>query len=82
MDVFQGRRATGSAEFEPDYERLAQESLATSGFRSVHEINVVRLGATLVLSGAVSTYYQKQVAQELVRRIAGGLTVVNDVEVP
>ena len=72
----------GSSSVDVEYERLAQLALASSGFRAVREIKVVQVDESLVMSGVVSTFFQKQVAQELVRAISGGLRVVNEVEVP
>lgn len=74
--------ARGSSFLDVDYERLAELALASSGFRAVREIKVVQVDESLVMTGVVSTFFQKQIAQELVRGIAGSLRVVNDVEVP
>ena len=82
MSAFQQRLLEKSVHVEPDYERLARLALASSGLRPIRELSVERLGDSLVLAGQVSTFYQKQVAQELVRAVAGKLAVLNEVEVP
>ena len=38
-------------------------------------------GAALLISGSVSGYYHKQLAQELVRAVAGAIDLVNSVRV-
>ena len=82
MDTFLRTLARPSAPVEPDYERLAQLALASSGFRTIRELSVERHDGALVLNGQVSTFYQKQIAQELVKAVAGSLTVLNEIEVP
>ncbi len=60
----------------------AQVTLSESPFNALRRINVEQQDdQVLVLSGFVSTFYQKQQAQEAVRGIVDGLTVVNDIEV-
>ncbi len=60
----------------------AQAVLSDSQFNALRRINVEQASEqTLVLSGSVSTFYQKQQAQEAVRNIAEGFTVVNEIEV-
>lgn len=60
----------------------AQTALSESPFYALRQIQVEQASETgLVLIGKVSTYYQKQQAQEIVRTIVQGLTVDNAIEV-
>lgn len=62
-------------------ELQAQEALALSPLLTLRRLNVRHDADCLVITGRVATFYQKQQAQELVRHVADGLHVVNDVEV-
>jgi uncharacterized NAD-dependent epimerase/dehydratase family protein len=44
-------------------------------------LRVEQTGEALVLSGLVSSYYHKQLAQEVVRAVAEGLEVINSIHV-
>jgi hypothetical protein len=59
----------------------AQSALATSPIHALRILRVEQEGETLTLSGRVSTFYYKQLAQEIVRSVAVGATVVNHVDV-
>ena len=62
-------------------ELRAQEALAQSPLLALRRLTVLHEEDNLVISGRVATFYQKQQAQELVRNVADGLHVVNQVEV-
>ena len=47
----------------------AQAALAASPFYELRELVVDSLGEVLVISGVVSSFYHKQVAQEVVRSV-------------
>ena len=47
----------------------AQAALAASPFYELRELVVDNLGEVLVISGVVSSFYHKQVAQEVVRSV-------------
>ena len=64
-----------------DLSLVAQQALVDSPFYALRDLRVDRRGDTLFLSGSVTTFYHKQRAQELIRSIADGATVVNDIEV-
>lgn len=64
-----------------DVELRAQSSLATSSIYALREIRVEREGDSLLLIGRVKSFYEKQMAQEIVRAAAAGLNVVNRIEV-
>ena len=62
-------------------ELKAQEALALSPLLALRRLDVHHNEDRLVITGRVATFYQKQQAQELVRNVAEGLHVVNEVEV-
>ncbi len=52
-----------------------------SPFYALRELQVQREGDALLISGRVSSFYHKQLAQEVVRHAAEGVEVVNSIEV-
>lgn len=58
-----------------------QAVLAASPLMALRGLTAVQADGRIIISGRVSSFYQKQQAQELVRTEAPGLVVVNDVEV-
>ncbi len=59
----------------------AQLALSESTVYALREVVIRSEGDTLVLVGQVSSFYHKQLAQELVRQHAEGLEVVNTIHV-
>lgn len=59
----------------------AQLALSESTVYALREVVIRSEGETLVLVGQVSSFYHKQLAQELVRQHAEGLEVVNTIHV-
>ncbi len=59
----------------------AEHCLRKSGYLGLRSVSCESHGNVLVLRGRVSSYYLKQLAQELVRRIEGGGMIVNKLEV-
>jgi osmotically-inducible protein OsmY len=59
----------------------AQSALLTSPIRVLHDVRVDQDGETLVLSGHVQSFYQKQLAQELVRTVAAECELINSIHV-
>lgn len=59
----------------------AQRALAASQIYDLRALQVEYVGDALLLSGRVETFYHKQLAQEVVRNVAEGVPVVNDVAV-
>lgn len=59
----------------------AQLALATSPIFDLRELQVDYIDGSLLLSGRVETFYHKQLAQEVVRNVADGVRLVNDVAV-
>jgi osmotically-inducible protein OsmY len=60
---------------------VAQQALASSGIYALRELTVEPHDNGLLISGAVSSFYLKQLAQEVVRAVAGAVEVVNSVRV-
>jgi hypothetical protein len=59
----------------------AQAALQSSPIFALRELRVERNGELLLISGRVSTFYYKQLAQEVVRSVSEGLQVVNTIDV-
>jgi osmotically-inducible protein OsmY len=64
-----------------DVENRAKAALASSPIYILRELRVEKLDDCLLLSGRVDSFYHKQLAQEVVRTVAGGMKVINDVDV-
>ena len=62
----------------------AQHALAQSPIHALRGLYVEQVGETLQITGRVTSFYNKQQAQEVVRSVAGGVQVVNllDVDLP
>jgi hypothetical protein len=59
----------------------AQSALTNSPFYELHELRVEEREGALFLSGVVSSFYHKQLAQEVVRSVCKGFEVVNAIRV-
>jgi hypothetical protein len=64
-----------------DVVNQAKKLLIESPFVELHGIDVQQSGERVVLSGAVGTFFMKQLAQETVRSATRGLRVNNEVSV-
>ncbi len=64
-----------------EVQQRAQSALMESPIYVLRQLQVEQDDDLLVLSGRVDTYYHKQLAQELVRSVGGGMKVVNSVKV-
>jgi hypothetical protein len=62
-------------------ESTASQRLRSCGDRELWSVTCMMFGNKLVLSGCVSSFYTKQLAQEAVRRIPGVELIVNLLEV-
>ena len=72
------------AEFErmPRHaQQLAQTALADSSVLDLRGLRVEVVDESLIISGSVSSYYHKQLAQEAVRAVAVEMAVVNSIHV-
>ncbi len=61
--------------------RAAREILSNSSVRELRFLRVDGSANQLELTGRVGSYYHKQLAQETIRRVAGGMQMVNRVQV-
>jgi osmotically-inducible protein OsmY len=59
----------------------ARSALSQSPIYVLREITVQQSGDSLLLEGRVDTFYHKQLAQEVVRAVADGMRVENDLRV-
>jgi len=62
-----------------DAQHQAIKALRSSPIRVLRDVQIVRNGETLVLSGRVGSFYMKQMAQELVRSVASDCEVCNSI---
>ena len=65
----------------PVVQTEAQARLRKSGYRELHLVSCEFHEGVLTLRGRVSSYYLKQLAQELIRRLDGAEEVNNRLEV-
>lgn len=61
--------------------QAAQEALGNADLHPLRRLEVEAHDDVLVISGIVSSYYQKQMAQEVVRAVCRGIQLRNIVDV-
>ena len=59
----------------------ALAALSNSPFYELRGLQVEHRDDTLLLSGCVSSFYHKQLAQEVVRSVCTGIKVINSIRV-
>jgi len=59
----------------------AQDALAASPVVALRDLKVDLTDNVLMIRGAVTSFYHKQLAQEAVRAVAEGIAVVNAIDV-
>jgi osmotically-inducible protein OsmY len=59
----------------------AQAALSNSPFYELRDLQVEQRDGSLCISGCVSSFYHKQIAQEVVRSVCAGAEVVNSIRV-
>ena len=64
-----------------DVQSRAQTALAASPVYALRDLQVEQQGECLLIRGQVSSFYHKQLAQEVVRQAAEGIEVVNSIQV-
>lgn len=62
-----------------DVQPRAQMALSSSPIYELRDLQVEQREGTLLISGAVSSYYHKQLAQEVVRSVCEGIEVNNSI---
>ncbi len=60
----------------------AQTALAGSPIFELRDLQVEHRDEGLLISGAVSSFYHKQLAQEAVRSVCENVDVINAIDVP
>jgi hypothetical protein len=64
-----------------DIHSRAQAALRNSPFYELRELRVDQRHEALVISGCVSSYYHKQLAQEVIRSVCRDTKVINKIRV-
>jgi len=64
-----------------DLRALAQTALADGPVAALRAVRVDQVGNSLLLSGMVTSFYHKQLAQEQVRIAVGDVEIVNSIVV-
>lgn len=64
-----------------ELEMIFRDALAKTGAAELRAIRVRVEGSKILLSGRVSTYYLKQLAQEAMRRLTGAMQICNSISV-
>ena len=64
-----------------DVRPRAQTALASSPIYELRDLQVEHCEGTLVISGTVSSFYHKQLAQEAVRSVCKDIKVINSIRV-
>ncbi len=59
----------------------AQSALRSSPFYELRELQVEPVRDSLLISGCVSSFYYKQLAQEVVRSVCQEIDVINSIRV-
>lgn len=59
----------------------AQAALTNSPFYELRELQVEQCDGALRLSGCVSSFYHKQLAQEVIRSVSTDMKVINTIRV-
>jgi hypothetical protein len=62
-------------------QRRAQAALAKSPFYELRELQVEQRDDALLISGCVSRFYHKQLAQEVVRSVCADMRVISSIRV-
>jgi len=62
-----------------DVQPRAQMALSSSPIYELRDLQVEQRAGTLLISGSVSSYYHKQLAQEVVRSVCEGIEVNNSI---
>lgn len=62
-------------------EPLAKQALECSPIQALRDLKVDQTQSGLLISGSVSCFYHKQLAQEAIRSVVGGTPILNSVRV-
>jgi hypothetical protein len=64
-----------------DVQPRAQSALASSPIYDLRELRVEQRNGSLVIHGCVSSFYHKQLAQEVVRSVCRDIELINSIRV-
>ena len=64
-----------------ELQRRVQQFLMTAHLPALRHVGVEVVDDSVVLTGSVQSFYEKQMATEFARRVAGVVSVVNSIEV-
>lgn len=64
-----------------DVQPRAQAALSNSPFYELRELRVEQRDGALLISGCVSSFYHKQLAQEVVRSVCSDTELINSIQV-
>ena len=64
-----------------DVKARAQQALSASPIFALRELQVEQDGESILIRGQVSSFYHKQLAQEIIRHAVEGVEVVNSIHV-
>jgi hypothetical protein len=64
-----------------DLEPRARAALLNSPVFELHDLEIEQRGGSIYISGAVSSFYHKQLAQEVVRSVCREIDIINQTDV-
>jgi hypothetical protein len=64
-----------------DVQPRAQTALANSPIHELRQLHVEQRNGSLLIRGVVSSFYHKQLAQEVVRAVCREIELINSVQV-
>jgi hypothetical protein len=64
-----------------DVQARAQHALASSPIYALRDLQIDQKGDTIFIRGLVSSFYHKQLAQEVIRHAVEGVEVINSIDV-
>jgi osmotically-inducible protein OsmY len=70
-----------SSSFEPNLAARVDQAIATNPYVSGRTLRFETKGSRVVLQGSVKSYFQKQMAQEVIRKVDGVEEIENCLEV-
>jgi osmotically-inducible protein OsmY len=73
--------ATKSSSFEPNLAARVDQALQTNPYVNGRLLRFETEGSRVVLQGKVKSYFQKQMAQEVIRKVSGVEEIENCLEV-
>ena len=67
---------------DQELERRVENFLFTRNYPALRDLQISVCEGTVILSGSVSTFHEKQMASSCAQRVAGVLEVINQIDVP